>query len=58
MTTVGVVLSPVDPVAECGRDVTGEATTSGPTTGRPRGGGVGQRSERGPLLGAVMLAPA
>jgi MFS family permease len=36
--------------------VTGEATTSGPTTGRPRGGGVGLRSERGPILGAVMLA--
>jgi MFS family permease len=38
-----------------GSDVTGEATTSGPTTGRPRGG-VGLRSERGPILGAVMLA--
>ena len=36
--------------------MTGEATTSGPTTGRPRSGGVGLRSERGPILGAVMLA--
>jgi MFS family permease len=36
--------------------VAGEATTSGPATGRPRSGGVGLRSERGPILGAVMLA--
>ena len=36
--------------------MTGEATTSGPTTGRSRSGGVGLRSERGPILGAVMLA--
>jgi EmrB/QacA subfamily drug resistance transporter len=34
-----------------GRDVTGEATAS-----RPRSGGVGLRSERGPILAAVMLA--
>ena len=34
-----------------GRDVTGEATAS-----RPRSNGVGLRSERGPILGAVMLA--
>ena len=36
--------------------MTGEATTSGRATGRPRSGGVGLRSERGPILGAVMLA--
>ena len=36
--------------------MTGEATTSRPTTGRPRSGGVGLRSERGPILGALMLA--
>jgi EmrB/QacA subfamily drug resistance transporter len=35
--------------------VTGEAT-SRPAAGRPRSGGVGLRSERGPILGAVMLA--
>ncbi len=35
--------------------MTGEAT-SRPAAGRPRSGGVGLRSERGPILGAVMLA--
>ena len=56
MTTAGVVLSQGTTASARGRDVTGEATTSRPTAGRAWAGGVGLRSERGPILGAVMLA--
>ena len=34
----------------------GDPTTGRPGTGRAGSGGVGLRSERGPILGAVMLA--